>query len=97
MPLHNAEAADRSTRVAEQLRTAMKHQGLSGVELLNRLTGVPLPEGEGNRRKWLSTRLTGKTNLVKPVKVVYGPTDELRAIAAALGVDPDRLVRVVND
>lgn len=98
MPGRNPEAAKRSTQIAKQLAAAKKLQGLSADELCDILaaSGVTIPHTGPNRRKWWSNRMLGKVNLVTPVKVVYGPTDELRAIARALGLDVDRLVRVVN-
>jgi hypothetical protein len=72
----------------------MKRKGLSGVELraeVERLRGAPVPN-----QMWMSRRLTGDVNLVRPVRVVYGPTEDLKVIAKALDVDPDRLVRVIN-
>jgi hypothetical protein len=94
MPGRSPESAERSSRVAKAIRAEMKHQGLTGPELtarIERIRGARLPNG-----MWLSRRLTGKTNLVEPVKVVYGPTADLMVIAEALGVKPARLVRVTN-
>jgi hypothetical protein len=82
--------------VAEAIRAAMKSQNLSGVDLANRLErvrGSALPYDKG---VWVSKRTSGKVHLVQPVKVIYGPTDELRDIAKALGVSVGSLVEVAN-
>lgn len=94
MPGRSPASAERSARVAREIRTAMKRQGLSGPELAARIEtirGSALPNA-----MWLSRRLTGRTNLVEPVKVIYGPTADLKLIAEALNIKPARLVRVVN-
>lgn len=99
MPGRDPEAAERSARIGEAVSAEMKHQGLTGIELRQRveqLRGAPVAEREGARRMWLTRRLDGSVNLVRPVKVIYGPTEDLEDIAKVLGVDPKRFVRVIN-
>lgn len=99
MPGRDPEAAARSAAIAAEIRAEMKSQGLTGVELRNRveqLRGRPVAAADGSRRMWITRRLAGRINLVEPVKVVYGPTEDLELIARALGVKPDRFVRVIN-
>lgn len=93
MPGRDPDAAKRSARVAAEIRAEMKRQGLTGAELAERLraAGVEVPNP-----MWITRRLTGRVNLVKPVQVVYGETEDLAEIAKALKVAPSRLVRVVN-
>lgn len=93
MPGRDPEARERSVRVAGEIRAVMAQKGLSGAGLavLLRKAGIEVPND-----MWLSRRLTGAVNLVQPVKVVYGPTEELEKIAEALDVDPKRFTRVVN-
>lgn len=94
MPGRSPESAARSARVASEIQTEMKRQGLTGRELaarIEQIRGAPLPN-----EMWVSRRITGKTNLVKPERIVYGPTDDLKVIAEALNIPPARLVRVVN-
>jgi len=93
MPGRDPEAQKRSEAVAAEIRAAMAKKGLTGAALrdLLREAGV-----EVTNDMWLSRRLNGDVNLVEPVKVVYGPSEDLVAIAKVLGVDADRLVRVVN-
>jgi hypothetical protein len=99
MPGRDPNAKDRSARVAAEIRTEMRRQGITGPELvarINKVRGNPVADNDRNARVWISRRLTGKTNLVQPERVVYGPTEDLTDIAKALGVDAYRLVRVVN-
>lgn len=99
MPGRDPEAAERSSRVGEAIRAEMKRQGLTGAELQKRieeLRGAPVAASVGARKMWLTRRLAGEVNLVQPVKVVYGPTDDLDDIAKVLGVKPDRFIRVLN-
>ncbi len=93
MPGRDPEARERSERVAVEIRAVMRQKGLSGAALADmlRTQGMTVPND-----MWLSRRLTGAVNLVEPVKVVYGPTDELEQIANALGVDPKRLARAAT-
>jgi len=93
MPGRDPEAAERSSRVADAIRAEMKHQGLTGAGLRDKLreAGVQVPND-----MWITRRLTGQVNLVEPVRVVYGPSDDLEAIASVLKVDPARFVRVLN-
>lgn len=94
MPGRSPESAARSARVASEIQTEMKRQGLTGRELAARIEeirGAALPN-----EMWVSRRITGKTNLVRAERVVYGPTDDLRIIAQALNVNPSRLIRAVN-
>lgn len=99
MPGRDPEAATRSAQIGAAIHTVMKQKGLSGVELRKRvekLRGAPVAERDGARRVWLTRRLGGHVNLVQPVTVIYGPTDDLKDIAKALDVDVDRFVRIVN-
>lgn len=94
MPGRDPQAAERSQRVATEIKSEMRRQGLSGVDLIAKIeevTGKKIPN-----TMWLSRRLNGAVNLVQPERVIYGPSDDLTEIAQALGVKPDRLVRVVN-
>lgn len=93
MPGRDPKARERSERVASVIREIMFHAGMTGVALRAALqeAGVAVPSD-----MWITRRLTGHVNLVEPVTVVYGPTDDLKAIAKALGVSVDRLVNVVN-
>jgi hypothetical protein len=99
MPGRDPEARDRSAAVAAEIRAEMKRQGLTGVELrerVERFRGAPVADQEGARKMWLTRRLSGDVNLVRPVRVVYGPTEDLALIARALKVNPERFVRVIN-
>jgi hypothetical protein len=99
MPGRDPEAAERSAQIGAAVSAEMKRQGLTGIELRQRveqLRGAPVAEREGARRMWLTRRLDGSVNLVKPVKVVYGPTSDLEDIAKVLDVDPKRFIRVIN-
>jgi hypothetical protein len=93
MPGRDPEARKRSENVAEAIRDEMAKAKLTGAGLRDalRAAGVEVPND-----MWVSRRLTGEVNLVQPVKVVYGPTPDLEAIAAVLKVDPSRLVRAIN-
>ena len=93
MPGRDPDAQARSTRVSKAIRDEMTRQGLTNVALAEKLRehGVHVPND-----MWIARRLTGQVNLVEPVKVVYGPTDDLEAIADVLGVKADRFVRVIN-
>lgn len=100
MPGRDPEAADRSARVAHRIRTEMRRQGLSGLDLrvrIEKLRGQPVADNERNARVWMSRRMTGKVNLIQPVKVIYGPTEDLAIIARALGVDPHTLVNAIDN
>lgn len=99
MPGRDPDAADRSARVAHRIRTEMRRQGLSGLDLrvrIEKLRGTPVADNERNARVWMSRRMTGKVNLIQPVKVIYGPTEDLNIIARALGVDPNMLVTAAS-
>jgi hypothetical protein len=93
MPGRDPEALTRSQTVGDEIRRLMREKGLTGVGLREALlaAGYDVPN-----EMWVTRRLTGAVNTVEPVKVVYGPTDDLKAIAKVLDVDPNRLVRVVN-
>lgn len=93
MPGRDPEAQKRSEIVGNEVRRLMREQGLTGAGLREalRAAGTDVPNN-----MWITRRVTGQVNLVEPVRVVYGPTDELVAIAKVLDVDPARLVRVVN-
>jgi DNA-binding Xre family transcriptional regulator len=97
MPGRDPEALKRSAQIGAAVHAEMKRQGLTGVELRKRieeLRGAPVGSTENNRAVWLSRRISGKVNLVKPVRVVYGPTDDLADICKILGVKPERIIRV---
>lgn len=93
MPGRDPAAAERSQRIADAVRAEMKRQGLTGAGLRDKLreAGVEIPND-----MWITRRMTGQVNLATPVRVIYGPTDDLQAIARVLNVDADRFVRVVN-
>jgi transcriptional regulator with XRE-family HTH domain len=93
MPGRDPDAAQRSAAVAAEIRAVMKQQGLSGAELADRLRDAGV---QVSNAMWVTRRLTGQVNLVEPERVIYGPTDDLAAIAEVLKVDPKRFVRVVN-
>lgn len=93
MPGRDPEARQRSEKVAAEIRTVMREQGLTGAGLRDLL------EKAGHtvsNDMWISRRTTGEVNLVQPVTTIYGPTADLVNIAKVLGVDADRFVRVVN-
>jgi hypothetical protein len=93
MPGRDPEAQSRSEVVADAIRAEMVKQNLTGAALRAKLieSGIQVPND-----MWLSRRLNGDVNLIQPVKVVYGPTADLEAIAKVLGADPNRLIRAVN-
>lgn len=93
MPGRDPEAQTRSEIVGDEVRRLMRERGLTGAGLREalRAAGHDVPNN-----MWVTRRVTGQVNLVEPVKVVYGPTEDLVAIAKILDVDPARLVRVVN-
>ncbi len=99
MPGRDPEAQERSRRVGEAIRAIMRQKDITGVqlrELIEKRRGEPVSASSRGQDVWLSRRLLGDVNLVQPVKVVYGPTDDLEDIAAVLGTSADRLVRAAN-
>jgi hypothetical protein len=97
----NPESINRSARIATAIRAEMRKRGITSDAELRRLVekhrGAPVSANEGSASVWMSRRMTGGIDLVKPVRVVYGPTRDLEDIAAVLGVPVSRFLRVANN
>ena len=81
-----------SERVAEAIRAAMKSQHLSGADLAREIEKI---RGTRPHAMWISKRVHGDVHLVRPTGL-FGPTEDLKEIAAALGVDVAELVAPAN-
>jgi hypothetical protein len=82
------ERSPEAARVAEKIRTVMKHQGLSGAELADRIERLT---GERHSYMWMTRRMLGHIHLTEPETVVvrHHPNRELELIAQALDMDPE--------